>query len=204
MTTYLHAARVTAALLLAAALAGCAGQADGAGAPPPTLDGPGTPGCDQARPTPSAIETAGATMYPTSIDLDQALGLIQQDAESGRFADRYAGAEVVPEKGHAIVYRVPSAEFDAHVASIAGAECIYLRDARFSHQELQKLADRVSGDLKHWRGRGITINTVGTKHDGSGITVGTEQVEQASRELPKRYGVTVPIEIEQAGPVRPL
>ncbi|WP_155370543.1 hypothetical protein [Catellatospora vulcania] len=189
-----------AALLLAATLSACAGQQVGVGSPP-TLDGPGTPGCGLPRPTPSAIETAGATMWPTSVTLDEALGRIMQAGE-GRFGKQFAGTEVVPEKGYAIVYRVPSAEFDEFVTQQAGDECIYLRDAAFDQATLRALADRVIDDAAHWRKQGITINMTGAAHDGSGITVGVAKadLERARAELPERYGTQIPIIIEeQAG-----
>lgn len=203
--------RLAAAVLLAASLAGCAGQRDaadqpgGAAAPPPTLDGPGTPGCGLARPTPSPIETAGSTMWPTSASLDDLLGRIGTAGES-RFAEHFAGLEVVPEKGHAIVYRVPSAEFDAFVAREAGDECVYLRDAAFGQATLQPLAHRVINDSAYWRKRGIQINSTSAGHDGSGVRVGVlpADVARARVELPKRYGTEVPIIIEEQGPIKAL
>ncbi|MEU7824533.1 hypothetical protein [Catellatospora sp. NPDC049133] len=198
MTSFRFTGSALTALLIAAALAGCAGQKEaGEAAAPPTLDGPGTPGCAMARPTPSPIETAGSTMWPTSVTLDDALTRISQAGE-GRFGKQFAGVEVVPEKGYGIVYRVPSAEFDEFVTQQAGTECIYLRDAVYDQATLQALANRVMDDRKYWDKQGITINMTGTTHDGSGITVGVlpADLERARVELPKRYGTQVPITIE--------
>ncbi|MEU8004588.1 hypothetical protein AB0B66_25800 [Catellatospora sp. NPDC049111] len=206
MTSFRLTGRALAALLIAAALSGCAGQkaaADEAGAPPPTLDGAATPGCGLARPTPSPIETAGSTMWPTSASLDDLLGRIGTAGES-RFAEHFAGLEVVPEKGHAIVYRVPSADFDAFVQREAGDECVYLRDAAFGRSTLQALADKVINDSAYWRKQGIQINSTSAGNDGTAVTVGVlpADVARARVELPKRYGTAVPIIIEEQEPIR--
>ncbi|GAA1417539.1 hypothetical protein ACFQZ4_39670 [Catellatospora coxensis] len=207
MNSFRFTGRAFAALLIAAALTGCAGQekaADEAAAPPPTLDGAGTPGCGLARPTPSPIETAGSTMWPTSASLDDVLGRIGVAGE-GRFAEHFAGLEVVPEKGHAIVYRVPSADFDAFVTREAGNECVYLRDAAFGRATLQTLADRVINDSAYWRKQNIQINSTSAGNDGTGVTVGVlpADVARARAELPKRYGTAVPIIIEEQEPITP-
>ncbi|MEV4415045.1 hypothetical protein [Catellatospora sp. NPDC049609] len=192
--------RTATLLLLGVVLAGCGGSA-GAGAP--TLDGPGTSGCGADRPTPSPIETAGATMYGESAVLGEALTALAQSGE-GRFRDVYAGVEVVPEHGYAVLYRRPSAELDAYAEQVAKGECIYLRDAAFSHAELLELTQRIVADMGYWKERGIAVHLVGPKHDGSGITVGVEEVEKAQAALPERYGLRIPITVEPGGAPVPL
>ncbi len=184
----------TASLGLAAALSGCAGQQDG---DPAGTGGQATAGCASPGPAPSPIETAGTTMYGSISALDQALAEIRRAAED-RFAGVFAGVWVVSEQGHAIVYRVPSAEFDAYVESVSGGQCLYLRDADHSHAALLALARRISDDTAYWRERGITVHETGPRYDGSGVRVGVEQVEQARIELPKRYGTRISIEVEES------
>ncbi|BCJ76817.1 hypothetical protein CS0771_63610 [Catellatospora sp. IY07-71] len=181
-------------LALATALSGCAGQREG---DPSGTGGHATAGCSSPAPAPSPIETAGATMYGSIGALDQALAEIRRAAED-RFADVFAGVWVVSEEGHAIVYRVPSAEFDAYAESVSGGQCLYLRDADHSHAALLALVRRISDDTAYWRERGITVHETSPRYDGSGVTVGVEQVEQARIELPKRYGTRIPIEVAES------
>ncbi|GAB4051412.1 hypothetical protein [Catellatospora paridis] len=185
---------LTAALGLATVLSGSAGPRNGS---PSGVDGQATTGCASPAAAPSPIETAGTTMYGSIGALDQALAEIQHAAE-GRFADVFAGVLVVSEKGHAIVYRVRSAEFDAYAESVSGGQCLYLRDADHSQATLLALTMRISGDTAYWREQGIVVHMVGPRHDGSGVTVGVEQVERARVELPKRYGTQIPIEVEES------
>ncbi|MBV1850224.1 hypothetical protein [Catellatospora tritici] len=191
-------------LALIALLAGCAGQEKDAqeAAAPPKFPSAQTAGCDAVRPVPSPIETAGSIMYSTPAELDNVLGVVQREAEGGRFADVFGGVEVVPEKGEAIIYRVPSADFDAYVRSVAGQECIHLRDAAFSQAALLKLTNRISDDNKYWRGQGIEINMTGPLPDSSGVQVGVTKVDpKIQQKLVERYGAQIPITVLEQGPV---
>ncbi|HEX2356785.1 MAG TPA: hypothetical protein VHI50_10040 [Micromonosporaceae bacterium] len=183
------------------ALAGCGGVSAGAD---PSEDGPATSGCSRQAAPPEPIVTAGATMYPTSPELDAALGRIQEAAPR-EHADTYAGLEVVPERGHAIVYRVPPADdFDAFVEDVSGGQCIYIRDAEHTNAELTALQERITNDATYWGGLGVRINAVGARHDGSAVEVGTEDVARAEAELPRRYGADAPIVVVEQGPIQPL
>ena len=140
-------------------------------------------------------------MYGEAEEMSNALSRIHQAGES-TFQDVFAGVEVIPEKGYAIVYRVPSPEFDAFIREAAGAQCVLVRDAAFANARLRTLQDRITRDTAFWRQRGITINTTGTNHDGSGVVVGTLDVAKARAELPKHYGTEIPIIItEEAAPI---
>ncbi|GHJ48724.1 hypothetical protein Cs7R123_60660 [Catellatospora sp. TT07R-123] len=185
------------ALALLGILAGCAGQEKDAqeAAAPPRFPSAQTPGCDSPRPAPSPIETAGSTMYSTPTELDAALGVVQRESEGGRFADVFGGVEVVPEKGEAIIYRVPSADFDAYVASVAGQECIHFRDALYSLASLVKLSNRISDDVKYWHGKGVEINMTGPLPDASGVQVGVSKVDGVREKLVARYGAAIPITV---------
>jgi hypothetical protein len=69
---------------------------------------------------------------------------------------------------------------------------------------LTALQERITADLRLWAERGVRINTVGARHDGSGVEVGTEDVAAARRDLPGRYGADAPIIVVEQGPVVPL
>lgn len=195
-------------------VSGCAARIDGGG--PGSGDGESpstgndsstlnewrTDGCRTAR-SPQMVETAGARMPVTPADLDAVMGQIEHEGRA-RFAESYAGLEVVPEQVRTIVYRVPSAPFDVFVREVAGDTCVVVRDAAYSAVQLAALADRISADLDYWRERDVRINTVGPRHDGSAVQVGTEDVARARVELPKRYGVRPPVVVVEEAPVVPL
>jgi hypothetical protein len=203
-------ASVLVGLLLIGLVAGCAGQRRGgepdapgqAGAPAPGNGEWQTDACATPR-SPAVTHTAGATFPLSDERVDALINKVQADGER-RFAAVFAGVEVVPEQVRMIVYRKPSAEFDAYLRAEAGEECVIVRDAAHTQAELAALADRISADMAYWRGRGIAINTVGPKHDGSGVEVGTQNVIAAEVELPRRYGTAVPINVVDQGPIRPL
>ncbi len=50
----------------------------------------------------------------------------------------------------------------------------------------------------------MTVHETGPRYDGSGVTVGVEQVERARIELPKRYGTRIPIEVTESRGFAPL
>ena len=182
-------------------LGGCAGNRPGA---LQEAQGPQEPqGCPLVSPSP--IVTAGATMWPEPPGAHEAINEIQT-AGLDRYRDVYTGVQVVPEAGYHIVYRVPStklsAEYDELIRRAAGTNCIVIRDARFSQAALTELQNRITDDFALWRGKGIQINTVFAAHDGSGVTVGTLEVDRARAEIPKHYGPTIPITVvEEAAPV---
>ncbi len=185
------------------ALSGC-GQPGGA-APGETNRqvGDGVRACSPDARPPAPIVTAEATMYPTTDEMSQALTRIQHAGES-TYRDIFAGLEVVPEEGYAIVYGVPSAEFEAFVGDAAGGQCVVYRNATHSFAELSALQHRIMNDTDFWRKRDIHINSTGPRHDGSGVTVGTLEVEKARAELPAHYGTEIPIIVEQVGRAVPL
>jgi len=174
------------------------GPADSEGGPNPQVGGEWrTDGCGVPR-SPEVVETGGAAMPLTPADLEAVLSRISQEGPA-RFADSYAGLEVEPEQVQAVVYRVPSAAFDAFVRAVAGNACVVVRDAVHTAAELGRFVERIGSDLEYWQGRGVRISSVGPIHDGSGVRVGTPDVMLAEVELPKRYGVQPPIRVEQEG-----
>jgi hypothetical protein len=200
-----HRARLLVCLLLVGLAGGCAGQQGGDVAAPAPAPGGGewrTDGCATAR-SPVKTHTAGVDMPLTNEQVQQLTTKVSQAGEA-RFGAVYAGLELTPDQVRVVVYRKPSAELDAYLRTVAGGECVIVRDAPHSQAELAALADRITKDMPYWRGRGIAINTVGRPEDGSGVKVGTENVAAARAELPRRYGAAIPIEVVQEGPVEPL
>jgi hypothetical protein len=199
-------APVLAGLLLVGLIVGCAGQQDGGEAEAAAPASAGTEwrsdGCATPR-SPVVTHTAGVDM-PLSDEQVEALVKKVTEAGQARFVAVYAGLEVMQGQVGLVVYRRPSADFDAYLRAQAGSQCVVVRDAAHSQAELQALANRISGDFAYWRDRGIAINTVGSRHDGSGVEVGTQDVAAARVELPKRYGTAVPIQVVEQGPVVPL
>ncbi|WP_328462575.1 hypothetical protein OHA21_35620 [Actinoplanes sp. NBC_00393] len=121
-----------------------------------------------------------------------------------RFAASFAGIEIDQRRVRAIVYRVPSAAFDDYVRQSAEDNCVVVRDAAHAVAELGDWHDRVVADLPYWTAQGVRIVTVGSRHDGVGVEIGTRDFERARRWLPARYGVEAPLVFVEEGLVTPL
>ena len=161
-----------------------------------------TPGCELAR-QPESITVGGLTMPTTPAALDAAIARIDQGGRKD-FKQSYAGVEVDQRHVRAFVYRVPSADFDAFIRTAAETTCIHVRDAPHSAADLAVWHDRVVADLSFWTARGIRIVTIGARHDGSGVEVGTQDPERARLELPAHYGRRAPLVIVDQPPVQPF
>ena len=161
-----------------------------------------TPGCELSRP--AQYMTAGdQRMLVTPPRLAAAMERIDRGGRA-RFADSFAGLEVDQARVRAIVYRVPSAAFDDFIRENADESCIVVRDAAHAVTELTTWHDQVVADLAYWTDQGIRITTVGSRHDGAGVEVGTRDIGRARRELPARYGQHAPLIFVAEEPVRPL
>lgn len=182
-------------------IGGCREPEDPAHTPGVT-GGWSTAGCELAR-QPESIAVGGLTMPTTPAELDAAIGRIDHGGR-GDFKDSYAGVEVDQQLVRAVVYRVPSAGFDDFIRRTAGNTCVVVRDAPHSAAELGEWHDRVLADLSFWTARGIRIVTIGARHDGSGLEIGTQDAERARLEMPARYGSRAPLVFVDQGPVRPL
>jgi hypothetical protein len=197
--------RLRIALLLGATLVTAAcGDPSAAARPEPTglTGGWSTAGCELHR-EPMTMTAGGHTMPVTPPKLDAAMARIDSGGRA-KYARSYAGIEVDQEQVRAIVYRVPSAKFDKFVRNSAEDTCIVVRDAPHGLAELTAWHDRIVADLPMWAKRGVRIFTVGARHDGTGVEIGTPDVELARRELPNVYGKEVPLVIVEQGPVTPL
>jgi hypothetical protein len=142
-------------------------------------------------------------MPSTPVELATAMERIEQ-AGRGEFADSFAGIEVDQEHVRAIVHRVPSGPFDDFIRRTAESSCIVVRNARHSAKTLDAWHDRVVAELAFWSHRGLHINSVGARHDGSGVEIGTDDVGKARQELLSRYGADAPLVFVAQAPVRPL
>ena len=182
-------------------IGGCGEPEDEALTPAPP-GGWSTAGCELAR-QPESIAVGGLTMPATPAELDAAIGRIDRGGRDA-YPDSYAGLEVDQHLVRAVVYRVPSPPFDDFIRRAAGNTCIVVRDAPHSVADLSDWHDRVLADLSFWTARGIRIVTIGARHDGSGVEIGTPDVDRARLELPARYGSRAPLVFVDQGPVRPL
>ena len=184
-------------------IGGCGEQADRAPADPPGLTGGwSTAGCEFGR-LAEHVAIDGLAIPATPAKLDAAMSRIDRGGRAD-FADSYAGLEVDQEQVRAVVYRVPSAAFDEFIRGAAEDACIVVRDAAYSAVDLAFWHDRVLADLQFWTHRGVRIVSIGARHDGAGIEIGTRDLERARLELPARYGSEAPLTFLEEGPVRPL
>ncbi|MEV6350016.1 hypothetical protein [Actinoplanes sp. NPDC051851] len=200
----MHRERLGRLLLAGVVLmAGC-GEADGA--EQAETSGPAgewrTAGCEFSR-VPQHATMGGTRMLVTPAPLGAAIGRIDQGGRQ-RFPESYAGVEVDQLHVRAIVYRVPSEAFDAFLRETARDVCLVVRDAAHGVEELATWHDRIVADLPHWAGAGVRIVTVGSRHDGAGVEIGTRDIDRARRELSGRYGPEAPLVFVEEGPVTPL
>ncbi|GAB2610410.1 hypothetical protein Aab01nite_24650 [Paractinoplanes abujensis] len=197
--------RIGCLLVLGAVLVigGCADSADEQPADGPGLTGGwSTAGCEFLR-LPEHMAVAGVSMPVTPAKLEAAMDRIDR-AGRGEFATSYAGLEVDQENARAIVHRVPSATFDDFIRRAAEDTCIVVRDAAHPATDLAVWHDRVLADLDFWTHNGVRIVSVGARHDGAGVEIGTQDLDRARTELPARYGPEAPLLFLQEAPVRPL
>ncbi|MET0414592.1 MAG: hypothetical protein ABW022_01050, partial [Actinoplanes sp.] len=119
----------------------------------PTADEPGltggwsTAGCGVIR-LPEQVTIAGVTMPATPAKLDAVITKIDA-AGRADFAGSFAGLEVDQDEVRDIVYRVPSADFDAFIRGAAEDVCVVVRDAAHSATDLAYWHDRVLADLAY-------------------------------------------------------
>jgi hypothetical protein len=161
-----------------------------------------TAGCELTR-EPQTMIVGDMSMLVTPPNLDAAMMRIDSGGRS-EFAESYAGLEVDQQGVRAIVYRVPSAAFDDFVRHSAEDACVVVRDAAHGLTELTTWHDRIVTDLDSWAERGVRISSVGARHDGAGVEVGTRDVARARQELLSRYGDSAPLVFVEQGPVTPL
>ena len=195
--------RLLAAGAAAMTVAGCA-QFTGAATPQRAgLTGTWrTAGCEFSR-TPQHTLVGGMRMPVTPARLAAAMDRVERGGRE-QFAASFAGVEVDDIRVRAIVYRVPSAAFDDYIRYRAEDSCVVVRDAAHAVAELDAWHDRVVADLPYWTAQGLRIVTVGTRHDGVGVEIGTRDFDRARRALPARYGAEAPLVFVEEGPVTPL
>lgn len=197
--------RVGCLLVLGAILVigGCGDSAGEQHAENPGLTGGwSTAGCEVPR-LPERMAVAGVAMPVTPAELEAAMDRIEK-AGRGEFPGSFAGLEVDQENTRAIVHRVPSAAFDDFIRRAAEDTCIVVRDAAHSAVDLAFWHDRVLADLDYWTHSGVRIVSIGARHDGAGVEIGTQDVVRARAKLPARYGPEAPLLFVEEPPVRPL
>ncbi|KUL29364.1 hypothetical protein [Actinoplanes awajinensis] len=202
----MHRVRLSRLLLVGLLMIGGCAEPDSAGEAEASgrVGGWRTAGCEFSR-APEHTEVGGVRMPVTPAPLRAAMEQIEQAGRT-RFAASFAGLEVDQLRVRAIVYRVPSAAagFDDFLRQTAGNNCIVVRDAAHAVTELGEWHDRVVADLAYWSARGVRIVTVGSRHDGAGVEIGTRDVDLARVALPAHYGDEAPLVFVEEGPVTPL
>lgn len=136
-------------------------------------------------------------MEPASGDYWEPIEVLGRE----RFSDYYAGLAIVA--GAVEVFRKPSGEFDRAARGLRIGVRLMFRDVAYSAQELQAVADAITGDLAYWRARGIVLHTWGPRPELGAVEVTTTDPAAARRLLPSRYGSAPPILVVQGGPVVP-
>ena len=195
--------RVRAGLLLLAAVLVTSACAEPPQVPPVGLTGGwSTAGCEFSQP-PVTTTVGGHTMPATPPALGAAMSRIDRGGRAD-YPASYAGLEVDQQQARALVYRVPSAEFDDFIRLNADNTCIVVRDSLHALRELTRWHDRVAADLGMWSAKGIRIVTISARHDGFGVEVGTQDVERARTDLQAYYGAAAPLIFIEQGPVRPM
>lgn len=114
-----------------------------------------------------------------------------------RFPQLYAGIET--RDGQVLVYRMPSPAFDAALRELA-VPAVPM-DAPYAAPTLDALADRVVADIPYWERQGIDVTSVGARHDGTAVDVGTTQPQRLAPLLASRYGSAPPALAEPVGPI---
>lgn len=104
------------------------------------------------------------------------------------YPNAYAGVKIQSEERDLVVYRRPTAGFDAAIRKQVPDTKIEFRDARFSAQTLQALGNQILADAPYWRSQGIQVSVVTALSDGSAVQVGTPNPEFARVPLEARYG----------------
>lgn len=196
--------RIALLLLGTTFITAACGNAAQAPRPMPTglTGGWSTAGCEFERES-MKVTVNGRFVPATPLKLEAAMARIEAGGRD-RYFRSYAGIEVDQENVRAIVYRVPSAAFDKFIRNSAEDTCIEIRDAKHTLAELTALHDRIVADLPKWERRGIRISTVGARHDGAAVEIGTLDLADARRELPLSYGADAPLVFVEQGPVTPL
>lgn len=146
-----------------------------------------------AAPPPGGSPPRGRGAAP-SAELQAAAATVS-DWCRRRFPDHYGG--LVLEGERAVVYRRPSAAFDASLAAEFPTLPLVVRDAAYSEATLLAATQRIARDLAVWNARGLGIHTVGPLPDASGVQVGVAgagQAERARKLLTQAYGVRVTAE----------
>jgi hypothetical protein len=121
----------------------------------------------------------------------------------GRFPAAYAGVALEPEHDRVVVYRVPSAAFDAALhADLPGAP-LRVVDAAHPAEELNRLVTRIGAELPYWQERGVAVHVISPRTDGACVEVGVADPDRARPLFAERYGAA-PVRVVAADPVVPL
>ncbi|HEX6513965.1 MAG TPA: hypothetical protein VF049_00180, partial [Nocardioidaceae bacterium] len=194
------AAAVVATVTVGLLMSGCAGTAAPGTPAPPTASGGHDPdgvvrtaGCATAT-SPPAMSIYGTPQPANQDRLDRLAARVDQIANT-RFADVYAGVELVQARDRILVRRTPSDAFDAWIVRQFATDCVEIVDARYPLAQLRQWQSRIGSDIPYWRSNGVRINTVAADAARGVVEVGTLDVDRARQLLPAHYGPGIPIEV---------
>jgi hypothetical protein len=94
---------------------------------------------------------------------------------------------------------MPSRQFDAAFATRVGTGEVRMVDAPHSERKLTALIQQISADKEQWAAQAIPLNSLGARHDGTCVELGTTEVEKAKNWLTQRYAGQ-PVCVELRGP----
>jgi hypothetical protein len=122
-----------------------------------------------------------AAVNDTASSLDRQL----RDA----FPASYSGLVPDADRPRIVVYRKPDPTLDGYVRARAGGVAVEFRDSENSLAELQALTRRIDSDRPYWRSRGIQMDLVWPRVDGSavGVTLSHGDLATLERTLRERY-----------------
>jgi hypothetical protein len=134
-----------------------------------------------------AVMALGGCGSGDSARVNAAVNTIQMPLRS-TYAHSFAGLDV--EDDRLIVYRKPDPALDTFVRERVPEVDVDFRDAPYSLDELEPLAQRVTGDWHYWSTRQFALKMVTPRADGTGVTVvvATDDLDAARAEFRQRYG----------------
>lgn len=153
-----------------------------------------TPNSEPSNPTSSLIDVGPQTCSTHTFgpsptvpweplqDLGSQVGVYASTRD-----DVYAGWRLDLDRQKLLVFRKPSAEFDAELKKRVNDARIELRDAPYSFADLRQFTVRIENDESYWSSRGIKVIDMLPRSDGAAVIVAVSDPTKAKQEMPKRY-----------------
>jgi len=183
-------------LLLVMGLGACARQPMYDGPEAGTSTSPPSAECDAtSTPSPPAVSdvpTTDTSFFTQQSRLDDMATKVT--GIGARYPQVFAGVELAPDHSRIIIFRIPSASFDAAVRAALPGDPVSIDDAPHSARELNKLLNRVTADATYWKSHGVPLYWMSPQVDGSCLQIATSDPLHARPLFRLRYG-PAPIEL---------